>query len=96
MPHFLIQCFDKENSFELRMETRPAHLDYVKSFGVAVKIAGPILDENQKPKGSCFIIELKDLAAASDFVANDPYQMAGLFARHSIEVFNPVVGQWAG
>lgn len=77
------------------METRPAHLDYVKSFGIAVKIAGPILDENQKPKGSSFVVELDELTSAKAFVDNDPYQMAGLFARHSIEVFNPIIGVWA-
>ena len=95
MPHFLIKCHDKPNSIELRMGTRPLHVEYAKSFGAALKIAGPILDDNQNPKGSSFVVELDDADAAQAFVENDPYQKAGLFARHSIEVFNPLIGVWA-
>lgn len=95
MPHYLIVCHDNPKSLELRMDTRPAHLEYIKGFGASVKVAGPILDENQRPKGSSFIIELADIDAANNFVANDPYQKAGLFARHWVEVFNPLLGEWA-
>jgi uncharacterized protein YciI len=94
LPHYLITCFDKPNSLELRMATRPAHLEYVDTFATTKKIAGPMLDAEGKPKGSAFILELEDLQAAENFVKNDPYEMAGLFAHHSIEIFNPLMGQW--
>ncbi|MEK7660423.1 MAG: YciI family protein [Pseudomonadota bacterium] len=96
MSHFLITCFDKPNSLELRMATRPAHLEYVDTFSDARKIAGPMLDSEGKPKGSAFIMDLANIDAAEDFVKNDPYEMAGLFAHHSIELFSPLMGQWVG
>jgi len=96
LPHFVIICHDKPNSLDLRMATRPAHLEYVNSFSSARKVAGPMLDADGKPKGSAFIMDLESIEAAEDFVKNDPYSLAGLFANHAIEVFNPLMGQWVG
>lgn len=96
MPHYLITCHDKPNSLELRLATRAAHLQYVDTFAGTRKVAGPMLDADGKPKGSAFILDLENIEAAEDFVKNDPYSGAGLFASHSIEVFNPLMGQWVG
>ena len=94
MPHFVIICHDKPNSLDLRMATRPAHLEYVNSFSSARKVAGPILDKDGKPKGSAFVMELADIDDANNFVKNDPYSKAGLFEAHLIELFNPLMGEW--
>lgn len=95
LPHYLILCHDKPNALELRMKTRPDHLEYLKQFGAAEKIGGPLLDHDGKPKGSAFIMDFDNLGAAEDFAKNDPYQLAGVFDRCLIEVFNPLVGAWA-
>ena len=64
MPQFILLCRDKPNALELRMETRPAHLEYFESFGNKAVLGGPLLDEDGKPKGSMLLIEAEDEPAA--------------------------------
>lgn len=80
---FVITALDKENSRDLRMGTRPAHFEYVQKTG-AVRLGGPFLDADGAMIGSLIIIEAPDLAAAEDWQRNDPYMLAGLFARSEL------------
>lgn len=80
---FAIIAFDRENSAELRMATRPSHFDYARATGV-VKLGGPFLSEGGKMIGSLIIIEAPDLTAAQDWQRNDPYAKAGLFAQAQV------------
>ena len=69
MPQFAITCFDKPDSLDLRMATRPTHLVYLEGQlkdGV-VLMAGPLLDENDKPNGSLLLVETADRAGAEAF-----------------------------
>ena len=94
MPQFAITCFDKPDSLELRMATRPTHLVYLEGQqkdGVLL-MAGPLLDENDKPNGSLLLVETADRAAAEAFAAGDPYAKAGLFASTEIRPWRKVVG----
>jgi uncharacterized protein YciI len=86
---FAIICTDKPNGLELRMETRPAHLDYLKTTSVVQ--AGPFLGEDGKPTGSLVFIEAADRAAAEAWAANDPYAKAGLFSDVRIEQWHKVI-----
>ncbi|GBF56589.1 hypothetical protein PbB2_00246 [Candidatus Phycosocius bacilliformis] len=93
MPLFLLTCLDKPGALETRLATRPAHLDYVASFGAAVKLAGPVLDTpDGGPIGSHFILDVSDEAAVEAFATQDPYALAGVFASHKIHPFRVVVG----
>ena len=40
MPLFAINCFDKADSLQLRLATRPDHVAYLKA-SPALKLAGP-------------------------------------------------------
>ncbi|MFC7048077.1 YciI family protein [Emcibacter nanhaiensis] len=93
--HFVILAYDKADSLDLRMSVRPDHLDYAEKSGV-VKLAGPILTEEDEPKpcGSMIVVEVHNTAAAENFAANDPYAKAGLFDKVRILPFNPVLGTW--
>jgi uncharacterized protein YciI len=86
--HFVIMAFDKENSLELRVKTREAHLAYLKEAG-AIRLGGPFLDAKGDMKGSLVILEAPDMDAAKKWAANDPYAKAGLFARTTIEAWKP-------
>ena len=78
--YFAISCIDKPGALELRMATRPAHIDYLKTFEHAVKLAGPCLaDDGETMIGSLIVLEAEDRAAADAFSAADPYTLAGLF-----------------
>ncbi len=85
---FVIHAIDHPGSLELRMATRPQHLDYMAPFDTPV--AGPLLDDDGNPCGTCIVVELPDRAAADAFVAGDPYAKAGLFQSVSVHPFRTV------
>ena len=93
MSLFMLACFDKPNSLELRMATREAHLAYVRDNMALVKVAGPMLDEGDGMAGSLFILEAEDRAQVAAFNAADPYQKAGLFDQVEIRGFRASIGQ---
>jgi uncharacterized protein len=93
MPLFTLTCLDKADVLGLRAETRPDHLAYVGSFGIAVKVAGPVLDGiDGNPKGSFFILDVADEAAAYAFADSDPYLIAGVFGVRTLYPFRQVIG----
>lgn len=92
MATFVLLCLDKPDSLDLRMATREAHLAYVATFADAVKIGGPVLDDNGDMAGSLLILDVADMAAAKAFSANDPYAKAGLFRQVEIHPFRATVG----
>ena len=83
-------CIDKAGAMQVRLDTRAAHLDYIAQTGV-VEMAGPFLD-NGAMVGSLVVLDVPDLAAATDWAANDPYAKAGLFASVDIREWKKVIG----
>jgi uncharacterized protein YciI len=94
MALFAILCFDKPGALELRMATRPTHLDYL-SGTTALKAAGPFLDADGKPEGSMLIVEFETEAEAKTFADNDPYNLAGLFQRVEVRPWRLALGAFA-
>lgn len=88
--HFSFIGYDKPNSLDLRMENRPAHVEWLKSNPIPV--AGPMLDDDGNPNGSVVIIEAEDLAAAQALVETDPYAIAGLFEKTDLKPWKWVIG----
>jgi hypothetical protein len=89
--HFILECIDKPDSLDLRMVTRPPHLEYLTGLSDKITIAGPILGEDGKPVGSLLILDVADRAEAEAFAAGDPYAKAGLFASVTIRPFRKVL-----
>ncbi|PYE88926.1 YciI-like protein [Phyllobacterium leguminum] len=85
---FAILCNDKPGHLQLRLDTRPAHLDYLNNLGERLKFAGPFLDADGKPNGSLLVIEADHLDAAKGIAAKDPYSLAGLFETVDIRPWN--------
>ena len=82
---FVIHAIDKPASLELRLQTRPAHFDYLTAAGQTVVAAGPTLTEDGAGMtGSVLIVEAADRAEAEAFARNDPYAKAGLFQSTTI------------
>ena len=87
---YLLICEDKEDSLELRLANRDAHLAYVADFDV--RFAGPMLaDDENTMIGSAIVLEAADKAAAQAFSEGDPYRLAGLFKSVTIRPFKQVV-----
>ena len=92
MPLFMLACFDRPDSLDLRMATRPAHLAYARENLAQVKMAGALLDEAGEMAGSLFILDVPARAAVEAFNAADPCQTAGLFGSGEIHGFRVSIG----
>lgn len=80
--HVALICTDKPDSLQLRLDTRPAHLEHMRTYEDAGKVAagGPLLGTDGKPNGSLIVLDVADIAEARAIAAADPYAKAGLFA----------------
>ncbi|TGY88983.1 YciI family protein [Marinicauda algicola] len=78
---FVVTCQDRPGHMELRKQNREAHLDWAKAEGSPVKMAGPLLDENAMPVGSLLVVEAESAEKLEEFMHEDPYAKAGLFAQ---------------
>lgn len=90
MPFFAIHCIDKPDSLDLRMATRPVHIDYLDARADDMLAAGPLLDGEGNPMGSLIIMDFADRKAAIEFAAGDPYALAGLFASVAVTAWRQV------
>lgn len=89
---YVIKCVDKPDHLQVRLDNRPAHVDYLKSYGEKLFAAGPTLsEEDDQMNGSVVILDLENLAEAQDFCDNDPYAKAGLFESVSISKWKKVL-----
>ena len=90
---YVIHCVDKPDSLSLRMATREEHLAYVRETPlVQFRAGGPFLSPEGAMVGSMLIVESEDPARVEEFVANDPYGKAGLFARVEVRPWKVTVG----
>ncbi len=91
MPLYALICHDKPGSGDLRRDTRAAHLAYVAETGVVVQ-AGPLLDDDEAMIGSLIILDVADREAATQWGAQDPYHLAGLFETVTLHRWKKVIG----
>ncbi|MGG6894082.1 MULTISPECIES: YciI-like protein [Rhizobium] len=87
---FAFVCKDKPGYLNVRMETRPAHLEYLNKLNAegTLKMAGPFLDAEGKPNGSLVVVKVDSVEAAVAIADADPYTKAGLFESVEIKPFN--------
>ena len=87
---FAFLCTDKPGHRNVRMDTRPAHLEHLNKLNAdgILKMAGPFLDDDGKPNGSLVIVETEDMAAARALAEADPYYQAGLFEKVEVKLYN--------
>lgn len=82
---------DKPGALPVRNESRPAHVEYLKS-GTAVQQAGPLLDAAGDMVGSLIILDVADMDEARAWADGDPYGKAGLFKSVDLIPWNRVIG----
>jgi uncharacterized protein YciI len=77
-----IYCWDKPGAAEQRRAALAAQKAYVAPLGERVIGYGHFLsDDGRETLGTSFFMQLDDRAAADAFVANEPMNKAGVFAR---------------
>jgi hypothetical protein len=85
-------CLDKPNHVDVRMKTRPKHLEWLEGAKPTIKWVGPILaDDGATMIGSLYLAEFDTLAAARAFQRQDPYDQAGLFERVIVQPVRQVL-----
>lgn len=87
---YAVICRDKPGHLQTRLDTRAAHLAYIKETGI-VAMAGPFLEDEQMC-GSLVILDTDSLDAAKAWAAGDPYAHAGLFESVSVQEWKKVIG----
>lgn len=81
---------DKPGALQIRLDTRAAHVAYLKGSD-AVTQAGALLDDDGQMCGSLVVLEVADMAAAKAWVAEDPYGKVGLFQKVELIQWNKVI-----
>lgn len=82
---------DKTGALDVRMENRPAHVDYLKSTD-HVHLAGPLIDAQGGMCGSMIVLDVPDMAMAEAWATSDPYAKAGLFQSVTLTEWKKVIG----
>jgi uncharacterized protein len=78
---FVIDATDKPDSAKLRADTRPLHIAYLDRNAARFLAAGAKLrDDGETAWGSLYVLDTEDRATAGDFIRDDPFSQAGLFA----------------
>ncbi|MBK1694945.1 hypothetical protein CKO09_09360 [Chromatium weissei] len=95
---YAIIAVDFPDSLPLRQQARPAHLERLQALQNAGRLvlAGPhpAIDSSEPGaagfSGSLVVAEFSDLAAAEDWAAADPYQVAGVYQHVTVKPFKQV------
>jgi uncharacterized protein YciI len=87
---FAFVCQDKPGALQVRMDTRPPHVEWLNGLNEAGKLAfaGPFLDTEGKPNGSLVVVHAETIEDAKSLAAEDPYGKAGLFASVDVRAWN--------
>ena len=91
---FIVYGEDKDDSLHTRQAAREDHLEWLKTPSeVKLLIAGPWLDDAGVMRGSLLIVEAKDKDNVSQWLARDPYKVAGLTESVMIKAYKWVIGR---
>lgn len=82
---YIIQTFDKPGHAEIRAANRKIHLDYLEKHKGKLLAAGAVLsDDGSTGEGGVLIVDTEERKIAEEFIANDPFTKAGLFAKVTV------------
>ena len=86
-------CIDHPDSVALRMDVRPAHLEFLGGLGAKLKLGGALMNDTaDAPQGSLVVLEVGAVSEAEAIMADDPYAKAGLFASVTFRPWNWMIG----
>ena len=84
MTLMFVYCLDRPGTQDLRIATRPAHLEYMIAARDRLVFGGPLLSDDGTTIGSMFVLSADDRAQVEAFLADEPYVRAGLFEQVAI------------
>lgn len=92
----MFHCFDNENQQQVRITHLAAHLTWVEQNMKKIKVAGPLLGDNEEITGSMYVLEAQSIDEANQLLAQDPYHQAAIWQRIIINEFKDYAGSWVG
>jgi uncharacterized protein YciI len=88
MPLYLAIGFDDQPaSIETRKTLMNAHRDYVRGNDAAIRLVGPLLDDDKGTCGSMFIFEADSPAEIRAWFDQEPFYRAGVYREVVIRGF---------
>jgi uncharacterized protein len=94
---FVFTLIDKPESAALRTAVRPAHKLYLEKVAHRMAFAGPLThDDGSTMLGSLLAIDFDTRQAAHEWLHEEPFTKAGLYASTSIHAFVNLWPQKAG
>lgn len=88
---FLIRAYDGAGKLDKRMEVRPKHLEGMAKLSDHIISAGGLLDDEGKMKGSALIMDFQSRKELDDYLAGEPYVLAGVWEKIEVESINVVI-----
>ncbi len=88
---FLIKAYDGPSMLDKRMEVRPRHLEGMKALGSHIVLAGGLLDDEGRMKGSALVLDLESRADVDEYLANEPYVVEGVWEQVTVDRLNVVI-----
>jgi uncharacterized protein len=93
---FFVYSRDAADTAELRddQELLENHWSYMDRFARAMVARGPTLDDDrERATGSLHVLSLPSADAASEFVASEPNNRAGVYGEHVVRRFENLLGR---
>ena len=90
---FLLLAYDGENKLAKRLEVRPQHLANLPKDHVIC--AGGLLTEEGQMKGSVMVMEFENRTALDEYLCTEPYVVAGVWEKITVEPMNVVIAKEA-
>ena len=88
---FAVVCLDRPGTKALRDRTRLAHMEYINRYRHKMIVGGALLDDEGETRvGMVLAIDLPDRSAVEAFLAEEPYNKAGIFECVVIRKFHKV------
>ena len=92
---FVVTAYDgkDEGAYERRMSVRPQHLENMSKLNENghVICAGGMTNSEGKLIGSVLIMEYESREQLDDYLANEPYVVAGVWQKIEVETMNVVL-----
>lgn len=94
LSHFLVRAFDGQNGNAIRAEVREPHRAHLRRQTADCRcvLGGPLRNEQGEMIGTALVFEATSRAAVEQFMADDPYVKANLFARLETDVWTIGLG----
>ena len=88
---FIIKAYDGPHMLEKRLAVRPRHLAGMERLKDHIIVAGGLLDEEGRMKGSALVMEFDSRTDLDDYLNNEPYVLEGVWKKIEVETMNVVL-----